>query len=178
MTEPLRASPPERYEEISQHLLEQARQELENGDILQASEKVWGATAHYIKAVAQERGWNHHAHDYLRDVALYIGLAHDRQDFRQLFGYLEAFHRNYYEHQREMSDVRDAVEGAEVFVSEMSRLRGQGSPEQQDHLSPSELADQERRLRRLTTKTRYSHGDAYGEDELDKLPPVRPAPTP
>ena len=74
MTDHLRASPPQRYQEISQHLLEQARQELDQGDILQASEKVWGATAHAIKALAQHRGWNHRWHNDLRDTANYIGF--------------------------------------------------------------------------------------------------------
>jgi hypothetical protein len=54
MTEHLRASPPERYEEISQLLLEQAQEELEKGDVLQGSEKVWGATAHAVKAHSQQ----------------------------------------------------------------------------------------------------------------------------
>ena len=106
MTEHLRASPPERYEEIGQHLLEQAQRELENGDILQASEKSWGATAHAIKAVAQQRGWNHHAHNNLRDAAYYIGFERNRQDLRQLFMSLEAMHHNYYEHQREAGEVQ------------------------------------------------------------------------
>jgi hypothetical protein len=176
MSEHLRASPPQRYEEISQHLLEQARRELDQGDILQASEKVWGATAHAIKAVAQQRGWNHHAHNNLREAATYIGFEYNRQELRQLFGYLEAFHHNYYEHQRAEGDVRDAIDGAAVFVSEMSKLRREDTPDRQDHLSPSDVTDQEARLRRLTTKTRYSHGDAYREDELENLPPVRPAP--
>ena len=174
MTDHLRASPPQRYQEISQHLLEQARQELDQGDILQASEKVWGATAHAIKALAQQRGWNHHAHNYLREAATYIGLEHDRQQLRQLFGYLEAFHHNYYEHQRMGSDVRDAIDGAAVFISELSELLTAEPPSVQDHLSPSETEEQERRLRRLTTKTRNSHGDAFRDDELDGLPPVRP----
>ena len=177
MTDHLRASPPQRYQEISQHLLEQARQELDQGDILQASEKVWGATAHAIKALAQQRGWNHHAHNNLREAATYIGFEHDRQDLRQLFGYLEAFHHNYYEHQRSGSDVRDAIDGAAVFIAEMSMLMSAAPPTAQDHLSPSEAEDQERRLRRLTTKTRNSHGDAFREDELGDLPPVRPDPS-
>ena len=176
MTEHLRASPPQRYEEISQHLLEQAQRELDNGDTLQASEKAWGATAHAIKAVAQQRGWNHHAHNNLRDAAVYIGFAHDRQDLRQLFQYLEAFHRNYYEHQREAGEVQDAIDGAAVLTREMARLRREDPPARQDHLSPSQAAEQERRLRRLTTKTRHSHGDVYGADQLDTLPPVRPSP--
>ena len=176
MTDHLRASPPQRYQEISQHLLAQARQELDQGDILQASEKVWGATAHAIKAVAQQRGWNHHAHNNLREAATYIGFEHDRQELRQLFGYLEAFHHNYYEHQRTGGDVRDAIDGAAVFIAELSKLLTAERPSVQDHLSPSETEEQEQRLRRLTTKTRNSHGDAFREDELANLPPVRPAP--
>ena len=174
MTDHLRASPPQRYEEISRHLLEQARQELEDGDILQASEKSWGATAHAIKAVAQERGWNHHSHYNLRDAAVYIGLERNRQDLRQLFMSLEAMHHNYYEHQREIIEVQDGIDGAEVFVREMAILRREEPPARQDHFSPSQAAEQERRLRRLATKTRHSHGDVYSEDELDRLPPVRP----
>ena len=176
MTDHLRASPPQRYQEISRHLLEQARQELDQGDILQASEKVWGATAHAIKAVAQQRGWNHHAHNNLRDAATYIGFEHDRQDLRILFQSLEAMHANYYEHQKEAGDVRDEIDGAAVFIAEMANLLTAAPPTVQGHLSPSETAEQERRLRRLTTKTRNSHGDAFRDDELPNLPPVKPAP--
>ena len=57
MSDHLKASPPERYEEISRHLLRQAQEEFDRGDILQASDKVWGATAHAIKAVCQRVGW-------------------------------------------------------------------------------------------------------------------------
>ena len=156
MTEHLRASPPQRYEEISQHLLEQAQRELDNGDILQASEKSWGATAHAIKAVAQQRGWNHHTHNNLRDAAVYIGLERNRQDLRQLFQSLEALHHNYYGHQREAGEVQDAIDGAESIPG---KWRDSGAKSCQPG------------------KTRYSHGDVYGEDELDKLPSVRPAPT-
>ena len=37
MTDHLKASPPERYEEISRHLLEQAQDESDKGDTLQSS---------------------------------------------------------------------------------------------------------------------------------------------
>ena len=178
MTEPLRASPPERYEEISQHLLEQARQELDNGDYLQGSEKAWGAAAHAIKAAAQERGWNHRWHNDLRDTANYIGFEYNRPDLRDMFRSLEGLHVNFYEHHMEASDVQDAIRGAEAYIRAFTALRQEEPPARQDHLSPTERADQERRLRRLTSKSRVTHGDAYGEDELDKLPPVRPAPTP
>ena len=176
MTDHLRASPPQRYQEISQHLLAQARQELDQGDILQASEKVWGATAHAIKSVAQQRGWNHRWHNDLRDTANYIGFEYDRPDLRDMFRSLEGLHVNFYEHQLEASDVQDAIRGAEAFILAFTALRQEEPPGSQDHLSTPERTDQERRLRRLTTKTRNSHGDAFREDELANLPPVRPAP--
>ena len=94
----IQASPPERYEAISRHLLTQAQAELAKGDILQASEKAWGATAHAIKAVCQQLGWNHHAHDHLRIATSYIATELSRDDLRLAFGYLDIVHFNYYEH--------------------------------------------------------------------------------
>ncbi len=176
MTDHLRASPPQRYQEISQHLLEQARQGLDQGDILQASEKVRGATAHAIKAAAQQRGWNHRWHNDLRDTANYIGFEYNRPDLRDMFRSLEGLHVNFYEHQLEASDVQDAIRGAEAFILAFAALHRAEPPGSQDHLSLTERADQERRLRRLISMTRAAHGAVYGEDELANLPPVRPAP--
>ena len=34
----------------------------------EASNKVWGAAAHAIKAVAERRGWDHHAHAMLEEA--------------------------------------------------------------------------------------------------------------
>ena len=115
MTDHLKASPPERYAEISSHLLQQAQAELDNGDILQASDKVWGATAHAIKAVCQRMGWNHHAHNHLRAAATYISSALKRDDLLNAYGYLDALHTNYYEHQRSAAEVRVGIDNAGFF---------------------------------------------------------------
>ena len=44
------------YQEPSQAFLGKAREELEAGDLEQASEKAWGAAAVMVKAVAEARG--------------------------------------------------------------------------------------------------------------------------
>ena len=44
------------YQQASQRFLAQAKQELANGDLPQASEKGWGATAQILKAIAEQRG--------------------------------------------------------------------------------------------------------------------------
>ena len=48
--------------------MRQAREELDKNDLLQASEKGWGAAAQGIKAVAQRKRWPHYEHNHLREV--------------------------------------------------------------------------------------------------------------
>ena len=55
-----------RHEEISIRFLDHAEEEFEKGDMLQASEKAWGAVAHYVKPVAKANGWSDGSH---RDIA-------------------------------------------------------------------------------------------------------------
>ena len=165
MTDHLKASPPERYEEISRHLLEQAQEELDKGDILQASDKVWGATDHAIKAVCQRMGWNHHAHNHLRAAASYIASEFGRDDLRLAFGYLESLHINYYEHQWELADVRTGIDNAAFFIGELSTLPFDNLPNDQSHLSPLGRQIQERLLRMLTRKNQYSHGSRFSPEE-------------
>ena len=53
----------QKYHQQSRHLLTQALRELDQGDLVQASEKGWGAAAQMVKAIAEQRGWRHRAHD-------------------------------------------------------------------------------------------------------------------
>ena len=46
-----------RHREISDQFLDQAVEEYRRGDLLQASEKAWGAVSHYVSAMSVERGW-------------------------------------------------------------------------------------------------------------------------
>ena len=176
MTNHLNASPPERYEEISRHLLQQAQVELDRGDILQASNKVWGATAHAIKAVCQRMGWNHHAHNYLSAAANYVASGLGRYDLMEAFGFLEAMHANYYEHRKEADQVRVELNRAGVFPREFAALPFANLPGDQSHLTALEQAGQERRLRMLTRNNQYSHGPQFSEEEAAALPPVSPPP--
>ena len=176
MTQPLRASPPQRYDEISRHLLQQAQAELDKGDILQASDKVWGATAHAVKSVCQRMGWNHHAHNHISAAVNYIAAELNRDDLLSAFGYLEAMHTNYYEHQKEAYQVRVQVDNAGYFVRELASLPLDNLPGDRSHLTPVERSGQERLLRMLTRKNPYSHGPQLSAEEAAALPPVTPEP--
>ena len=47
----------EEHKDTARKFLRDAEREFAAGENLQASEKMWGAAAHAIMAVAQDRGW-------------------------------------------------------------------------------------------------------------------------
>ena len=63
----------ENHRQVSDTLLQQAEEEFEAGDLIQASEKAWGAVAHYLKSVAKFRGWPNRTHADLSDIANDLG---------------------------------------------------------------------------------------------------------
>ena len=88
--------------EISEHIqtagdfLAAADREFDAGDILQGSEKLWGAASHAVMAVAQQRGWAYGKHGNLKSVARW--LYHETREtiFREGFSTAEKFHANFY----------------------------------------------------------------------------------
>ena len=56
------------HRERSHHFLDLVDDELARGELEEASNKVWGAAAHAIKAVAERRGWEHHARTLLEEA--------------------------------------------------------------------------------------------------------------
>lgn len=98
---------PARHREISAEFLDHAEGEYGKGDMLQASEKAWGAIAHYSKAVAQEQGWQHQSHYDLRKSALrLIESADDPDQCIRYFGMMERLHINFYEENFSQREVR------------------------------------------------------------------------
>ena len=83
--------------EISGRFILQADAELAVGDLLQASEKGWGATAHAMKAIAIERGWRHDSHARLFGIADRLALETGIQDIVDLFRVASETHKNFYE---------------------------------------------------------------------------------
>ena len=80
-------------------------QEFDAGDTLQASEKLWGAAAHAIMAVAQQRGLEYGTHRALINAAR--SIADEVDDERLRSGILAArhFHSNFYNGTMEPEDI-------------------------------------------------------------------------
>ena len=94
------------YRDQSRVYLEQANEELQNGDLLQASEKGWGAVSQIVKAVAEERGWEHRGNWYLHDAVSLLVEETGDDELRTLFAIANHLYINFYEGWLD----RDAVE--------------------------------------------------------------------
>ncbi len=104
----------------SGRFLEQAEEEFERGDLLQASEKAWGAVAHYVKSVAKARGWRDGSH---RDVNVnaerLIVRTRDPDGNMRKFSHINNLHVNFYEITLSERSVRIGIEDARALVAEM-----------------------------------------------------------
>ena len=71
--------------------------EFDNGDDLQASEKLWGATVHAVLAIAQQRGWNYGSHRDLMQTARLISEEQDDTSIYEQFDAARKLHANFYQ---------------------------------------------------------------------------------
>ncbi len=108
---------------ISRGFVDHARNELRLANNLQASEKVWDAAAHAIKAIAIERGWRHEKHGYLFDIVSHIAKECDRPDFSDKMSIAGFYHKNFYENEFGENDIRRAINTIEQFVTELDDVR-------------------------------------------------------
>ena len=109
MTTAIVYNPPETYANQSREFIALAHQELEQGDLLQASEKAWGAAAAAIKAVAEMRGWQHYAHTLIRAAAWRISREHHRPQIMGMIARANDLHQNYYEYYLAEEEVAEGI---------------------------------------------------------------------
>ncbi len=112
----------EEHLRISRQFLRQAQAEFAEGDRLQASEKAWGAAAHAVKAVAEQRGWQHNGHRYLFEAIDRIFRETDDSQIRDLFRTANSLHMNFYENWQTDDFVQDGIERVEVLVEKLEPL--------------------------------------------------------
>ncbi len=107
---------------ISRQFMRQADEEFAKGDRLQASEKAWGAAAHAVKAVAQQRGWRHDGHRYLFDAIDSIYRETGDPELRDLFGRANSLHMNFYEDWQSNEYVKDGIERVKILLEKLKPL--------------------------------------------------------
>ena len=140
---------------IARRFILQARHYLEQRDRLQAGEKAWGAIAHNLKVIGEQRGWDHGSHQQLENVARQIVV--EFQDAELSTEISEVFHnghRNFYENMRSYDEMRETIAMAEEALPRLEALQ-QAPPRSFTITSNTEL----RRLRALTANPKLQIGD-------------------
>ena len=106
-----------RHKEISDTLLEHAEVEFEKGDLIQASEKTWGALAHCVKSIAKARGWRNRSHrDIRRNAQRLIDGSSDPVQYWRMFKVVEWLHINFYEEIFSKEEVRQGIDDARELI--------------------------------------------------------------
>ncbi len=112
----------ELYRRQSDIFLREAKKYLEDGNLYQASEKGWGAAAQAVKAVAEQRGWDHKHHNLIAEA---ISNLHDETrdtDLVTLYNAANSLHSNFYEDRMSQAVVALNLAQVELLLSKLARF--------------------------------------------------------
>ena len=108
----------ERHDEISAIFLDRAEDSLRAGDLLQASEKAWGAVAHCLKSIAKRRNMPSGSHAALTILVNRLANESDEHDrIIQLYRRMGFLHSNFYEDWFKRETVERGVRSARELTA-------------------------------------------------------------
>ena len=156
--------------EISRHTLSQAREELDKGDLLQASEKAWCAAAYAVKAVAEQRRWFNDADWRLGSVVEILSAELADLNIRAYYLAARDAHYNFYHHEYERLAVAQAIDLAGRLINQLEVTL---APEYEAPYVGEEVEELKRRLEQPTSDMDRRRL-AEGRTPLNNRPPVIP----
>ncbi len=112
----------EHYQALSEKYLTDAKKLLKKGDLVQASEKFWGAAALTIKMVAAKRGLSLEEHGSLWNFINTLAKVSGDKDIVRFFGEANALHRNFYENEMARESVEISAEDIEKLVDKLRKI--------------------------------------------------------
>ncbi len=111
------------HRERSWHFLALVDDELARGELEEASNKLWGAAAHAIKAIAESRGWEHHAHNLLEEtVDRLVQEEGAPMDIWIQYLTASAYHQRFYGGPPPAHAIRRGIELIAEFVQTLESL--------------------------------------------------------
>jgi hypothetical protein len=112
----------ELYARLSEKYLREADDLLAKKDHVQASEKLWGAAALMVKAVAASKGISISSHGELFSFVRRLGEEEKNPELRRLFSVASTLHQNFYENWLSGDVVREYSEDVKQLVAELKKL--------------------------------------------------------
>ena len=156
--------------EISEELLAAARLELAAGDLLQASEKIWGSVAFAVKTVAEKRRWFNEADWKLRRAAEILTAELGQLNVMRSYSLARDAHFNFYRHEYDAQTLGFALEAAADLVALLLPTLAA------DYRPPYVDATTESKIRSLEQPTSDPDRDRLtnGRPPMSARPPVKP----
>ena len=141
--------------QISKRLIQQAREELEAGDRLQATEKAWGALAQMMKAHGQQRGWlNLGGHRTVGHIARQLHAEYQEMDIANAYIAADNGHRNFYDNEMSPPEIAEIIVTVAEVLPDLERALGEPP-------RPFEIREQDVwRVRTLTGRQTLEIGDS------------------
>lgn len=112
----------EEYRTAAHHLYDQALVELEAGDLRQASEKLWGATAQVLKSFAEKHGLAHDSHSHAYKVIREAVRESGKPEVGEWFKQAEALHGNFYENWMVGSEIRRSADDVKKLIDAVESI--------------------------------------------------------
>ena len=108
--------------QTARDFLEAADREFLAGDLLQGSEKMWGAASHAVMTVSQRRGWPFGSHSAMRVAVRRLADENDDPFLTAAFGVAEKFHPNFYHDFMESEERQESIASVRLLVSRLMAL--------------------------------------------------------
>ena len=111
------------HRERSWHFWELVDDELARGELEEASNKLWGAASHAVKAAAESRGWEHYAHNRLEGAVLRLVRAEGAPAYLQGQYYIASYyHQRFYGGPPDAESIRYGKEVIGQFIRTLESL--------------------------------------------------------
>ena len=114
---------PKEHAEQALVFLRQSEQEFAKDDILQGSEKLWGAAAQAVLAIAsQENGDVPHTHREMKRLVIELAERYESPNLALQFAVAEGFHANFYHRWKDDFQIEADVPAVHGFVERMLEI--------------------------------------------------------
>ena len=118
-------TPAEKHTRLAEKLMADAGREISAGELVQGSEKLWGAASQALKAYCASHGMSHGKYAQRRHAALELADKRGDDSIRLAFKLAESCHANFYNDWMEQEDLDSHVADIRTFVEKILNARAE-----------------------------------------------------
>jgi uncharacterized protein (UPF0332 family) len=107
---------------LSEKYLRDAEEFLTKKDLVQASEKAWGAATQIVKALAAKEGKELRSHGELHKYVAELSKEKDDREIMKFWFLATSLHQNFYENWFPEEAVRSAIKDVKNFIEKLRKF--------------------------------------------------------